>query len=123
MPEFKLVISDPTTGKAEQIELKGDQASRLIGYKIGDIIDGGLIGRPGVKLQIRGGSGRAGEPMRPDIPGARKGYFLLSGPPGYKPKEKGERRRRYVRGNTITDDVVQINLVIIEGSQASAQQS
>lgn len=122
MPEFKLVISDPATGKAEQVELKGDQAARLVGHKIGDIIDGELVGKPGVKLQIRGGSGRAGEPMRPDIPGARRGYFLLSGPPGYKPKEKGERQRRYVRGNTIADDVVQINLVIVRPVESSSQQ-
>ncbi|QOJ78218.1 30S ribosomal protein S6e [Infirmifilum lucidum] len=123
MPEFKVVISDPSTGRAEQVELKGDQAARLIGLKIGDIIDGALVGKPGVKLQIRGGSGRAGEPMRPDIPGARKGYFLLSGPPGYWPKEKGERRRKYVRGNTITDDIVQINMVVLRESQEASQKT
>lgn len=117
MPEFKVVISDPSTGKAEQVEVKGEQAIRLIGLKIGDIFDGAIIGKPGVKLKITGGSGRAGEPMRPDIPGARKGYFLLSGPPGYHPKEKGARKRKFVRGNTITDEIVQINAVIVEKSQ------
>ncbi|ABL77831.1 30S ribosomal protein S6e [Thermofilum pendens] len=118
---FKVVISDPKTGKAEQVEVSGEQALRLIGLKIGDIIDGGLVGKPGVKLQIRGGSGRAGEPMRPDIEGARKGYFLLSGPPGYWPREKGERRRRFVRGNVISDDIVQINTVIVYDEEKAQQ--
>ncbi|MEM0257505.1 MAG: 30S ribosomal protein S6e [Thermofilum sp.] len=122
MPEFKVVVSDPSTGKAEQIEVKGEQAIRLIGLKIGDIIDGSLVGKPGFKLKITGGSGRAGEPMRPDIPGPRKGYFLLSGPPGYHPTDKGVRKRKFVRGNTITDEIVQINTVIVERSPAGEQQ-
>jgi SSU ribosomal protein S6E len=116
MPEFKVVISDPKTGKAEQVEVKGEQALKLIGLKIGDVIDGALVGKPGVKLKITGGSGRAGEPMRPDIPGPRKGYFLLSGPPGYHPPEKGLRKRKFVRGNTISEDIVQVNTVIVETS-------
>lgn len=121
MPEFKIVISDPSTGKAEQIEVKGEAAIRLIGLKIGDIIEGDIIGKPGTRLKITGGSGRAGEPMRPDIPGPRKGYFLLSGPPGYHPAERGARRRKFIRGNTITDEIVQINTVIIEKSPISEQ--
>ncbi len=114
MPEFKVVVSDPKTGKAEQVEVKGENAARLIGLKIGDIFNGEIIGKPGVKLKITGGSGRAGEPMRADVEGGVKKYVLLSGPPGYHPREKGERRRRFVRGNTITEDIVQINTIIVE---------
>ncbi len=117
MPEFKVVISDPKTGKAEQIEVKGENAVRLIGHKIGDIIDGGLVGKPGIKLRITGGSGRAGEPMRPDIPGGVKRRLLLSRPPGFHPREPGERRRKLVRGNTITEEIVQINTVIVEKAE------
>ncbi|RLE83989.1 MAG: 30S ribosomal protein S6e [Thermoprotei archaeon] len=113
MPEFKVVISDPKTGKAEQVELKGDKAAKLLGLKIGDVIDGGIVGKSGLKLKITGGSGRAGEPMRPDIPGGVKKRLLLSSPPGFKPKEEGERRRKLVRGNTITEEIVQINTVIV----------
>ncbi len=113
MPEFKIVISDPKTGKAEQVELKDEKAARLIGLKIGDIIDGGLVGKSGLKLKITGGSGKAGEPMRPDIKGGVKKMVLLSSPPGHHPKEKGTRKRKFVRGNTITEDIVQINTVIV----------
>jgi len=111
--EFKVVVSDPETGKAETVEVKGENARRLIGLKIGDVFDGSIIGKPGLKLKIRGGSGRAGEPMRPDLPGGGKRYLLLSQPPGFHPREKGERRKKFVRGNMITEDVVQINVVIV----------
>lgn len=113
MPEFKVVISDPKTGKSEQVVIKGSQAMKLLGYKIGDVIDGKILGKSGIKLKITGGSGRAGEPMLPFLPGGMKRRIILSKPPGYHPKEKGERRRKFVRGNVITEDIVQINAVII----------
>lgn len=111
MPEFKVVIADPKTGKAEQVEVKGEAAARLIGKKIGDVIDGSVVGRPGLKLKITGGSGKAGEPMLPFLPGGVKRYILFSSPPGFRPRERGERRRKFVRGDVITEDIVQINTV------------
>ncbi|MCD6514196.1 MAG: 30S ribosomal protein S6e [Candidatus Asgardarchaeum sp.] len=113
MPEFKVVISDPKTGKSRQIEVKDEKARALIDKKIGDIIDGELIGVSGVKLQITGGSDIAGFPMRADIEGPIKKYILLSGGVGFRPRRKGERRRKLVRGNTISEDIVQINMKII----------
>lgn len=113
MPEFKVVISDPKTGKAEQVVVSGDSARRLIGLKIGDVFDGAIVGKEGVKLRITGGSGISGEPMRPDLPGGAKRRLLLSAPPGFHPREKGERRRKLVRGNVITEEVVQINTVMV----------
>lgn len=117
MPEFKLVIADPKTGKAEQVEVKGDAARRLLGLKIGDVFDGSIVGKPGVKLRITGGSGRAGEPMLSFLPGGVKRYLLLSGPPGFHPRERGERRRRFVRGNVVTEEIVQVNTVVVEGGE------
>lgn len=117
MPEFKVVIADPKTGRAEQVEVKGQDAIRLLGAKIGDIIDGSLVGKPGLKLKITGGSGKAGEPMLPFLPGGAKRFLLLSQPPGFHPKERGERRRKFVRGNMVTEDIVQINTVIVEQEQ------
>jgi len=114
MPEFKVVVSDPKTGKAQQVEVKGSRAEALIGLKIGDVFDGSVIGLPGKKLMITGGSGRSGEPMRPDLPGGAKRRLLLSEPPGYHPPKKGMRKRKLVRGNTITEEVVQINTKIVE---------
>ncbi len=98
---------------AWQVRVKDDKARPLIGLRIGDVFDGSIVGLKGVKLRITGGSDYSGFPMRPDIMGGVKKRVLLSGPPGFRPKRKGERRRKMVRGNTITEDIVQINTVIV----------
>ncbi len=103
--------------KAWQLTITSPQADKLIGLKIGDYFDGSLVGLPGYKLLIRGGSDNSGFPMIPSIPGPVKKRALLSGPPGFHPREKGERRRKTVRGNTISHDIVQINTVIVYPEQ------
>ncbi|ENN96444.1 30S ribosomal protein S6e [Methanocaldococcus villosus KIN24-T80] len=111
MPIAKFVVADPKTGRCYQIEADN---TPLVGKKIGDIFDGSIIGLNGYKLQITGGTDDSGFPMRPDIHGSGKVRVLLSGPPGFWPKRKGERRRKTVRGNTIAPDIVQINCKVIE---------
>ncbi len=98
--------------RAWQVRINDERTRRLIGLRIGDTFPGDLIGLKNVQLQIKGGTDNSGFPMRPDIMGGVKKRVLLSGPPGFHPKEKGERRRKMVRGNTITEDIVQINTVI-----------
>jgi len=99
--------------RAWQIRINDERTRAFIGLKIGDYVDGSIIGLKGVKLKITGGSDNSGFPMRPDIPGGVKKRVLLSEPPGFHPEKKGERRRKTVRGNTITPDIVQINTVIV----------
>ena len=111
---MKLVISDQKTGKSYQVEVSKESESRLIGTKIGQTIDAGFTGAPGYKLQVKGGSDKEGFPMRRDIPGPRRGKFLLSSGSGIRPQEKGERRRKTVRGNTISDETMQINAIVVE---------
>lgn len=117
MAKFKIVVSDPISGKAETIEVEGDKASPWIGKKIGDVIEGIVIGIPGKRLLITGGSDKDGFPMRVDVHGGVKTRVLLSGGTGFKPKNKGERRRKIIRGNIITEDIVQINVKVIEGDK------
>ncbi|AAL63524.1 30S ribosomal protein S6e [Pyrobaculum aerophilum] len=118
MPTFKLVLSDPMSGKARQFEIKDPLAQRFIGLKIGDELDGvilkDLIELPkGAKIRITGGSGIEGAPMHPGVPGPVKKYILADGPPGYWPPKKGMKKKKLVRGNTISDSIVQINAVIV----------
>ena len=103
--------------KTWQITLESPQADTLLGLRIGSFVDGGLVGLPGYKLRITGGSDLAGFPMHPSIPGSGKHRVLLSGPPGFHPRRRGERRRKMVRGNTIGPDIVQINTVIVYPAQ------
>ncbi|MEM4020522.1 MAG: 30S ribosomal protein S6e [Desulfurococcaceae archaeon] len=98
--------------RAWQIRINDERAQTFIGLKLGDEIDGSLVGLRNVKLIITGGSDLSGFPMRHDVLGPVKKRVLLSGPSGFHPKEKGERRRKMVRGNTISPDITQINTMI-----------
>ncbi|MHA1755323.1 MAG: S6e family ribosomal protein, partial [Promethearchaeota archaeon] len=89
------------------------------GKKIGDIINGGLIGFSNYEFKITGGSDSSGFPMRKDVHGPVKKKILVSKRSvGYRPKRKGEKRRKTVRGNEITSDMVQINLVVVKYGEA-----
>jgi len=111
---FKIVINDPETRKSYQMEVDQEKASFLVGKKIGDQFDGNLIGLPGYTLEIRGGSDKDGFPMHPSVQGTAKKRILLAGPPGYHPPKKGVRKRKTVRGNTISFDIVQINCKVVK---------
>ena len=115
MPEFKLVISDPRNGRTKTVTVSDPASFSLIGLKIGDAVIGDQLGLPGVTLKITGGSDSAGFPMIPYLPGGRKYRILMSGRPGFRRVDKGLRRRKTVRGNTVTEDIVQINMVVVEG--------
>jgi small subunit ribosomal protein S6e len=110
----KVVVSDPKTGKAYAIVLSEADSNKLVGRRIGEIIDGSLVGLPGYKLKITGGTDFAGFPMHPAVHGMGRFRVLLSKPPGFHPRRKGERRRKTVHGNVISPDIVQVNTVIVE---------
>lgn len=112
MVEFKAVIADVKNGKSYQTMVSGQHANRLMGMKIGDEFDGLFVSLPGYKLKITGGSDKDGYPMRGDLPGQQRKKIVLSGGVGFHPKMDGQRRRKYVRGNTISADIVQINLTV-----------
>ncbi len=113
MPAFKLIISDPKTGKSEVKELKGGEANILTGLKIGDTVDLSAVGVKG-KTKITGGSDTAGFPMRKDVTGGVKRRVLIARGVGFKSGEKGQKRRKLVRGSTITDEIYQVNAVLVE---------
>jgi small subunit ribosomal protein S6e len=115
MVSYKIVVSDPKTGKSEAQEVKDAGAQQLLGRKIGDILDGTSIGLSG-KLMITGGSDKAGFPMRRDTMGGGKNYVLLTRGVGYRTKEDGVKKRKLVRGNTITEETYQVNAKRVDES-------
>jgi small subunit ribosomal protein S6e len=114
MAKFKVIISDPETGTSKAVELEEARASPLIGRRIGEVIDGSILDMSGHKAQIRGGSDKDGFPMRPSVHGGVRRRVVLSGGVGFNPQNEGMRRRKTVRGNVITDEIVQINVKIVE---------
>jgi small subunit ribosomal protein S6e len=118
MVTFKLVLSDPKSGKSEASEVKDASAQLLIGRKIGDLVDGTTMGLTG-KFMITGGSDKAGFPMRGDTLGGGKNYILITSGVGYKSKEDGAKKRKLVRGSTITEETYQVNAKRVEEQAAS----
>lgn len=112
LAEFKASISDPKDGKSYQATVAGHHANSLVGKRIGDQIDGIFVGLPGYKLLITGGSDKDGFPMRRDMPGARRSKVLVSKGHGFWPARKGMRRRKTMRGNSISPEITQVNLKV-----------
>ncbi len=111
--ELKVVISDPETGKAYQQELKDDRAVRFKGKKLGDEISGSVLGMEGYTLKITGGSDNCGFPIKPGVHGTARPKILMTGGIGYHPKRRARSKKR-VRGESINEDIVQVNTKIIK---------
>jgi small subunit ribosomal protein S6e len=114
LAKFKVIISDPADGTSQFMELEETQAVPIIGRKLGEIIDGAAVKLPGYKLKITGGSDRDGFPMRPNIHGGVRVGAIISEGVGFHPSQKGERKRKTLRGNVITDAIVQVNMKVVE---------
>lgn len=113
MAKIKLSISSPD-GKTQTLEVEGPRAQQFVGKRIGDALDGSALGLSDMKLQIMGGSDKEGVPMRRDVHGGVRKVVLMSSGTGFKSAVKGKRRRKAVRGNVITDDIVQVNLKVLK---------
>lgn len=109
---YKVVVSDADV--TYQLELDDKDAKTVNGLKIGDEFNGGILGLKGYKLKITGGSDKNGFPMKPSVDGSRRFKSLVTGGIGFKPSRNGLRRRKTVRGNTIAEDISQINVKVSE---------
>jgi small subunit ribosomal protein S6e len=109
--EFKVVLSDPKTGKSYQRELKDDKAKKLNNLNVGSEFDGSILGLAGYKLVITGGSDKSGFPMKKGVQGTDHPRILMNNGVGYVPKSSVRKRKR-VRGEKIADDIAQINTKI-----------
>lgn len=114
MAKFKLIVSDPQTGTSKVVEVEEARAVPFIGRKIGETMDGAVVDLPAHKLQIMGGSDKDGVPMKPNVHGGVRRKVVLGGGVGFNATKGGERKRKAVRGNTVTDEIVQINMKIVE---------
>ena len=122
MVEFKVVLSDPKAGRAYNIDATAGAAGALVGKRIGDVVDAGPLGLAGYKMEITGGSDRNGTPSKKNLPGPVRKKLLIAGGIGYHPKMDGERRRKSVRGNEITQDYVQVNAKVSAYGEKSLEE-
>jgi small subunit ribosomal protein S6e len=114
MAKFKVIVSDPLSGASKVVELEEARASPFIGRKVGETLDGAVVDLPAHKIQVTGGSDKDGVPMRSNVHGGVRRAIILTGGTGFKPERKGERRRKVVRGDIITDEIAQLNVKIVD---------
>lgn len=114
MVEFKVEVADPETGRTWPVQVEGQHANVLVRKRIGEEVDGMMLDLPGYKVQITGGTDKDGFPMRPEIPQASRKRILVSKSTGFKPEDKGVRRKKTFRGNEISPDIIQVNCKITE---------
>jgi small subunit ribosomal protein S6e len=121
MAKFKVIVSDPQAGTSKVVELEEARAAPFIGRRVGETMDGSVVDLPAHTVQILGGSDKDGVPMRGNVHGGVRRRVVLSGGAGFSPKNKGERKRKTVRGNIITDEIAQINMKITERPATAAK--
>ena len=110
MVEFKVVISERNLSFQRAV---GDPASSsILGKRIGESVGGDALGLPGYTLKITGGTDKSGFALRPDLPGARQARVLTGDGLGFHAPRRGMRKRRTFRGNTVSEDTVQVNMVV-----------
>ena len=93
----------------------------LVGKKIGDKFNGDVIGLNGYVLEITGGSDKDGFPMWKDIEGIARKKIILTRGIGYKAK-KGQRKRKSIRGNTLSQDIAQISCKVIQKGEKALEE-
>ena len=128
MAVFRFVVSSGQ--KSWQIEKEQSQCP-ILGKKIDDIFKADFLGLAGYSLKITGGTDKDGIPMLKDVEGPVKKLVLLTRGTGFSGKKRqggkkkkplllreGMRKRKVVRGNTISQETMQINCAVAEaGSQ------
>ena len=108
---MKFLYSDKKTGKTAGMDLDAEKAAYLYSKKIGDEIDGTILGLTGYKLKITGGSDSSGFALEPSIGGQLKIRVMRQ---RSKKDSKRLSRRITVRGNVISNDTNQVSAAIVE---------
>jgi len=113
---MKFNISYPVTGLQKKIEVDDDKKIRhFYDRKMGQEIDGDVLGDEfkGYIFRITGGNDKQGFPMKQGVlVNGRVRLLLKKKTTTYRPKRKGERKRKSVRGCILGPDLAVIALRI-----------
>ena len=122
MPNFQFIVSNPANKKAYKVDVEQTKATGIIGKIIGEKFNGDIVNLPGYELQVTGGTDKDGFPMHHKVHGPGRKSLVLSQPPCFHPRLKGQRKRKMIRGNTISADIVQINCKIVKAGAKPIEQ-
>lgn len=109
---FKINIGKKD-GKTFKLETDTES---IIGRKLSEKIEGSDL-KPelaGYELEICGMSDKAGFPSLKEVEGQGLKRLLLKKGKAMRDKRKGLRLKKTIRGNTISKDIVQINLKVLK---------
>lgn len=107
-------------GEVHQTE---SEPENFNGKKIGDTVEGEILGLDGYKLEITGGSDKSGFPMRESIEGPERERVLIEDGAGIRQDEDGVKKRKSVRGNTVSSDIEQLNLKVTEEGSKNIEEA
>jgi small subunit ribosomal protein S6e len=114
---MKINIAYPVTGCQKMIEMDDDHKLRqLYDKRISTEIEGDGLGDEykGYVFRISGGNDKQGFTMKQGILTTQRVRILFQkGMSCYRPRKRGERKRKSVRGCIVSSDLSVINLVVV----------
>jgi len=115
---MKLNIAYPETGLQKLIDIEDDNKLRILYDKrISHEVDGDFLGDEfkGYRFRISGGNDKQGFPMKQGVLTSQRVRLLLrKGVSCYRPRRRGERKRKSVRGCIVSADLSVLSLVIVK---------
>jgi small subunit ribosomal protein S6e len=115
---MKLNISYPTTGAQKLIEVEDDRKLRaFFDKRISHEVEGDNLGDDfkGYIFRISGGNDKQGFAMMQGVLTQNRVRVLMQeGMPGYRPRKRGERKRKSVRGAIVSGELSVMNLVVVK---------
>jgi len=115
---MKLNISYPATGCQKVVEIEDENKLRAFYDKrISAEVSGDALGDDfaGYVFKISGGNDKQGFAMKQGVLTASRVRILFrDGMSGYRPRKRGERKRKSTRGCIVSSDLSVLNLVVIK---------
>jgi len=120
--KMKFNIAFPATGCQKMIDVDDEKKLRhFYDKRISMEVDGDALGDDfrGYVFRISGGNDKQGFAMMQGVLTANRVRLLMrKGYPGYRPRRRGEMKRKSVRGCIVGADLAVLNLVVIKKGEA-----